>query len=114
MLRAEVLETIDTVLLRHVEPMRGTLHGTLRQAHPTFLTHCIGWRKNNRTDHPIFYLSTLLMKTGSESIEAIMRRRRILFAGFVARTENTITLPKYVLLRELAGRAGCVGGQEKE
>ena len=49
----------------------------------------IGWRKNNnRADHPIFYLDTL-MKTGSESIAATLRRRRILFAGFVARMEDT-------------------------
>ena len=43
---------------------------------------------NNRTDHPISYLDTL-MKTESESIEAIiMRRRRIPFAGFVVRVED--------------------------
>ena len=30
------------------------------------------------------------MKTGSESIEAIMRRKRILFTGFVALIEDTI------------------------
>ena len=53
------------------------------------------------------------MKTGSESIEATLRRRRILFAGFVTRMEDT-RLPKCVMFRELAGGAGCVGGQEKE
>ena len=53
------------------------------------------------------------MKTGSESIEAIMRRRRILFAGSAARMEDT-GLPKGVMLGELGGGgAGCVGGQEK-
>ena len=53
-----------------------------------------------------------IIKTGSESIEAILRRRRILFAGFVARVEDT-RLPKCVMLGELVGGAGCVGGQEK-
>ena len=53
------------------------------------------------------------MKTGSESIEATLRRRRILFAGFVARMEDT-RLPKCVMFGEMAGGAGCVGGQEKE
>ena len=53
------------------------------------------------------------MKTGSESIEVMMRRRRILFAGFVARMEDTI-LQKCVMFGELVGGAGCVGGQEKE
>ena len=53
------------------------------------------------------------MKTGSESIEAIMRRRAILFAGFVARMEDT-RLPKCVVFGELVGSADCEGGQEKE
>ena len=52
------------------------------------------------------------MKTGSESIEVIIRRRRILFAGFVARMEDT-KLPKCVMLRELVGGAGCTGGRKK-
>ena len=42
-----------------------------------------------------------------------MRRRRILFVGFVTRMENT-RLPKCVMFGELVGGAGCVGGQEKE
>ena len=60
---------------------------TLRKAHYSFLTRCIGWRKRTRTDHPISYLETLV-KTGIESIEAILRKRRILFAGSVARMED--------------------------
>ena len=54
-----------------------------------------------------------LTKTGSDSIEVNLRRRRILIAGFVARMEDT-RLPKYVMFGELVGSAGCVGGQEKE
>ena len=53
------------------------------------------------------------MKAVSETIEAIMRRKRILFAGSVARMEDT-GLPKCVMFGELMGGAGCVGGQEKE
>ena len=53
-----------------------------------------------------------LIKTGSESIEATLRRRRVLFAGFVARTEDTRLL-KCVMFGELVRGAGCVGGQEK-
>ena len=45
---------------------------------------------------------TWLIKTGSESIEATLRRRRILFAGFVARMEDT-RLPKCVVFGELVG-----------
>ena len=110
MLRAEALETrlYDFVTLSP----RACHYDTVRRAHHSFLTRCIGWRKNNRADHPILSLDTL-MKTGSESIEAILRRRRILFVGFVARVEDT-RLPKCVMFAELVGGAGCVGGQEKE
>ena len=52
------------------------------------------------------------MKTGSESVEATLRRRRILFARFVARMEDT-RLPKCVMFEELMGDAGCVGDREK-
>ena len=72
---------------------------------------CIGWRKNNRADHPISYLDTLT-KTGSESIEATVRRRRILFGRFVARMEDT-RLSKCLMFGELVGGAGFVGGKEK-
>ena len=99
----------NAVRLRHVEPARGPL---LRRAHHRFLTRCIGWGKHNRADHSISHLDTLI-KTGSESIEATLRRRRILFAEFVARLEDT-RLPKCVMFGELVGGVGCVGGQEKE
>ena len=91
MLRAEVLETYGCVTWSP----RACRYDTLRRAHHRFLTRCIGWRKHNRADHPISYLDTLL-KTGSESIEATLRRRRILFAGFVARMKDT-RLPKCVM-----------------
>ena len=110
MLRAEVLETMLNG--RVTWSPRACHYDTLRRAHHRFLTRCIGWRKHNRTDHLISYLDTLI-KTGSESIEATLRRRRILYAGFVARMEDT-RLPKCVMFGELVGGAGCVGGQEKE
>ena len=67
MLRAEVLETMlyDCVTWSP----RACHYDTLRRAHHRFLTHCIGWRKHKRTDHPTSYPDTLI-KTGSESIEA--------------------------------------------
>ena len=91
---------------------RACHHDTLRRAHPSFLTHCIGWRSNYRIDHPISYLDTLI-KMGRDSIEAIMCRGRILFAGFMACMEDT-RLPKCVMFVELVGGAGCVEGQGKE
>ena len=78
MLRAEVPETMlyGCVLWSP----RACHYDTLRRAHHRFFTRCIGWRKCKRADHPISYLGTLI-KTGSESIEATLRRRRILFCG---------------------------------
>ena len=55
----------------------------------------------------------MLTKTGGERIEATLRWRRILFAGFVARMEDT-RLPKCVMFIEMVGGAGCGGGREKE
>ena len=109
MLRAEVLETMLYGCVTWSP--RACHYDTLRRAHHRFLTRCIGWRKHKRADHPISYLDTLL-KTGSESIEATLRGRRILFAGFVARMEDT-RLSKCVMFGEMVGGAGCVGGQEK-
>ena len=110
MLRAEVLETMLYGCVTWSP--RACHYDTLRRAHHRFLTRCIGWRKHNRVDHPTSYLDTFVKK-GSESIEATLRRRRILFAGFVARMEDT-RLPECVMFGEMVGGAGCVGGQEKE
>ena len=53
------------------------------------------------------------MKTGNESIEAIVPWRGILLTVFVARMENT-RLPTCVTFRGLVGGAGFVGGQKNE
>ena len=110
MLRAEVLETILFVCVTWSP--RACHYDTLCRAHHRFLTGCIGWRKHKRADHPISYLDTLF-KTGSESIEATLRRRRILFAGIVARIEDT-RLPMCVMFGEMVGGVGCAEGQQKE
>ena len=53
------------------------------------------------------------MKTGSESVDAIIRgRRMILFAGVLAHMDTR--LPNCVMFGRVMGGAGCVGGQEKE
>ena len=110
MRRTEVLETMRYGCVTWSP--RACHYDTLRRAHHRFLTtRCIGWRKHNRADYTISYLDTLI-KTGSESIEATLRRRRILFAGFVARMEDT-RLPKCVMFGELVGGAGCVGARKK-
>ena len=99
MLRAEVLEIM---LYGCVTWSPHTCrYETLRRTHHRFLTRCIVWRKHNRGDHPISYLDTLL-KAGSESIEATLRRRQILYAGFMTRMEDT-RLPKCVMFGEMWG-----------
>ena len=110
MLTTEVLETMLYGCVTWSP--RACHYDTLRRAHHRFLTCCIDWRNHNRADHPISYLD-MLMKAGSESIEATLRWRRILFAEFVARMED-MRLPKCVMFGELVGGAGCVGGQKKE
>ena len=109
MLKAEVLETMLYGCVTWSP--RSCHYDALRRAHHNLLTRCIGWRKHNRTDHPISYLDTLV-NTGSESIEATLRKRRILFAGFVARMEDT-RLPKCVMFGELVGGAVSAGGGGK-
>ena len=104
MLRAEVIETMLYGCVT-LSP-RACHYDTLRRAHQRFMTRCIGWRRHNLTDHPISYLDTLI-ETGSESIEATVRRRRILVTRFVARMEDT-KLPKCVMFGELVRGAGCV------
>ena len=86
--------------LRHAAP-----------SHHSFLTRCIGLRKNNRTDHLILYLN-MVMNTGSESIEAVKiweadTVRRI--CGAHGGHETT----KVCDVGELVGGTGCVRGQEK-
>ena len=100
----------NAVRLSHVP--RAYHHDTLRRVYHSFLTRCIGWRKNDCADHPISYLDTLIKK-GNESIEATLSRRWILFVRFVPRMEDT-RLPKCVMFGEMVRGAGCVGGQEKE
>ena len=111
MLKAEVLET--TLYGCATWSPRACHYDTLRRALHRLLTRCIGWGNDNRADHPISYLDTLITM-GRGSIEATLRRRRTLSAGFVARMEDT-RLPKGVMFGELGGGggAGCVRGQEK-
>ena len=84
-LRAKVLETMLYACVTWSP--RAFHYDTLRRAHHSFLARCIGWQKNNRADHPISYLDTLI-KTVRESIESTSRKKRILFAGFVAPIED--------------------------
>ena len=102
----------NAVRLRHVEPVRVPLrHGA---PSPPQVPDSLNRLAKEQSHRSLAFVSLdTLIKTGSESIEAIMRRGPILFAGFVTRMEDT-RLPKCVIFGELVGGAGCVGGQEKE
>ena len=84
----------------------------LRRVYHSMLLRCLGWRKQKRDDHILSYADALA-KTVSESIEAIVRKRRILFAGFVTRMREE-RLPQWVMFGELVGGKGYSGGQEKD
>ena len=51
----------------------------IRQVHHSMRLQCLGWRKRKPDDHALSYTDALA-KTASESREATMRKRRILFA----------------------------------
>ena len=84
----------------------------LRRVHYSMLLRCLGWSKRKRDDHTLSHADALA-KTTSKSIEAIVPKQRILFAGFVARMGEE-RLPQRVMFRELVGGKGYAGGQEKD
>ena len=105
-------EVLETMLYGCVTWIPRACHyDKLRRAYHSFLTRCIGWRNNDRADHPISHLDTLI-KTGSESIQAPLRRRGILFAGFVERMEN-MGLPKCVCSENWWGARAAWGPRKK-
>ena len=83
----------------------------LRRVHRSMPPRCLGWRKRKRDNYTLSYADAL-NKTASESIEAIVRKQRTLFAGFVARMGEE-RLPQRGVFGELVGGKGYSGGQEK-
>ena len=75
------------------------------------LLRCLGWRKK-REHHTLAYVHAVV-KTDLPSIEATVRRRKILFAGFVARIGEE-RVPSRVMFGETIGGKGYSFGQEKD
>lgn len=98
MLKDEVLESIPY----------GCVTWSPRSYHKDALGRA--YRKHKRIARPVSYLETL--KTESERIEAILRKRRILFAGFVLRMEDT-RLPKCVIFGDLVGVRFQLGDRKR-
>ena len=106
LLKAEVVETLLYRGMTWSPKKPG--YDRRRRVHHSMLLRCLGWRKRNRDDHTLLYAGALA-KTASESIEAIVRKWRILFAGFLARMREE-RLPQRVMCRELVGSKGYSGG----
>ena len=110
LLKAEVVETLLYGCMTW-NPKKPD-YDRLRRVHRSMLLRCLGWRKRKRDDHTLSYADALA-QTDPESVEAIVRKRRILFAGFVARIGED-RLPQRVMLGKLVGGKGYSGGQEKD
>ena len=104
-LQAEVLETLQYEYSAW-SPSKAD-YDRLRKVHHWMLLGCPGWRKLKREDC-ILYAPR---RTDSESVETTLRRRRILFAGFVARMGEE-RLPRRVMVGEMLGSKGYSGGQK--
>ena len=110
LLKAEVVETLLYGCITW-SPKKPD-YDRLRRVHRYMLLRCLGWRKRKRDDHTLSYADALA-ETASESTEAIVRKRRVLFPGFVARMEEE-RLPQGVMFGEFVGGKGYSGGQEKD
>ena len=82
----------------------------LRKAHHQKIRRCLGWRTLKREDHILSYTNAHL-RTDSESVQMTMRRRRVLFAGFVVRMGEEL-LSRRVVFGEMLGGKGYSGVRE--
>ena len=81
-------EAMETLLYRCVTWTLGKVHfAELRTAHHRFLLRIIGFLRRQPTDDLMSYARTL-NKAQCESVETTIRKRRLLFAGDVQRTNN--------------------------
>ena len=103
-LRAEVLETMLYDCAKWSP--RACHYYTLQRAHHSFLTGCIGWRKNNRVDD-LIPSSGHAYQNGRYVHRGNYTQEWTLFAGFVARIEDA-SLSKCVMFGELLGDTVCL------
>ena len=110
LLKAEEMETLlDGCMTWNP---KNPANDRLRRVHHSMVFRCLGWRKRKRHDHTLSYADALA-RTASESVEAIVRKRRIFVVEFVARMGEE-RLPQRVMFWELVGGKGYSGGQEKD
>ncbi|CAM9622122.1 unnamed protein product, partial [Sphacelaria rigidula] len=82
-------------------------YNLLRTVHRALLRPCLGWHTRNHTDHVLSYRETLA-RTGCESIETTVRKRRRHFAGFVTRMSPGL-IPKHIIFGEIIAVKGQQG-----
>ena len=88
MLNAEIMETMLYGCVTW-SPTVARL-AILRTAHHRLALRCIGWKRTSpRLSHAIIRIRA---RTGCEKVETTARKRRILFAGFAARTVWILSL----------------------
>ena len=105
-IKAEVMETMLYGCLKR-SPTVAHL-AILRTAHHRLLLRCIGWKKNRREGHHMLSYADALAKTACENVETVVRKRRVLFAWFVARMDNE-RLPKRVIFWGSGRGKGLLG-----
>ena len=110
LLKAEVVETLLYGCMTW-SPKKPD-YDRLRRVHRSMLLRCLGWRKRKRDDHTLSYADALA-QSDCESVEVIVRKRRILCAGFVARMGEE-RLPQRVTFGEFVADKGYSRGQEKD
>ena len=59
-----------------------------RKTRRRLLLRCIGWNREHSDGYHILSDADVLAKTGCENVETTVRKRKIFFAGFVARVSN--------------------------
>ena len=101
-LRVVKAEVMETLLYGCVTWTLGKEHfAELRTAHHRFLPRIIGFQRRQRTDHLKSYAKAL-KKAKCESVQTTIRKRRLLFAGAVQRTQNE-HLTRRVMFGTMAG-----------
>ena len=78
--------------------------------HQKMLDRYLRLGKRTREDDILSYANAFL-RTDSASVETKVRRRRIMFAGFIARMGEE-RLPRRVMFGEMLEGKGYSGGQE--
>lgn len=112
-LKAEGIEMLLFLRVRHLEPANKAACDRLLQLHHKMLLRCFGWRKQKREDHASSYANALvksqdrLREQGGDGRQT----KGILFADSVARMGEE-RLPSWVISREMIGGKGYSRAQE--